>query len=71
MTAAAIRIQESQLDPRAAVLDHTVPAGEPYLLEANTAPGMTSHSLAPMAARVDGMEFADLCVHILEMCDVG
>ncbi len=46
-------------------------AGQPYLLEANTAPGMTSHSLAPMAARVDGLEFADLCVRILEMCDVG
>jgi len=46
-------------------------AGEPYLLEANTAPGMTSHSLAPMAARVAGIEFADLCVQILEMCDVG
>lgn len=46
-------------------------AGEPYLLEANTAPGMTSHSLAPMAARVDGLEFADFCVKILEMCDVG
>jgi D-alanine-D-alanine ligase len=43
-------------------------AGAPYLLEANTAPGMTSHSLAPMAARVDGLEFADLCVRILEMC---
>lgn len=50
------------------LLDDT---GEPYLLEANTAPGMTSHSLAPMAARVDGLEFADLCVRILEMCDVG
>jgi len=46
-------------------------AGTPFLLEANTAPGMTSHSLAPMAARVDGLEFADLCVRILEMCDVG
>jgi D-alanine-D-alanine ligase len=46
-------------------------AGQPYLLEANTAPGMTSHSLAPMAARVDGLDFADLCVRILEMCDVG
>lgn len=46
-------------------------AGNPYLLEANTAPGMTSHSLAPMAARVDGLEFPDLCVRILEMCDVG
>jgi D-alanine-D-alanine ligase len=45
--------------------------GAPYLLEANTAPGMTSHSLAPMAARVDGLEFADLCVRILEMSDVG
>jgi D-alanine-D-alanine ligase len=46
-------------------------AGNPYLLEANTAPGMTSHSLAPMAAKVDGLEFADLCVRILEMTDVG
>ncbi|OYY95534.1 MAG: D-alanine--D-alanine ligase [Hydrogenophilales bacterium 28-61-23] len=46
-------------------------AGNPYLLEANTAPGMTSHSLAPMAARVDGLEFADLCIRILELCDVG
>jgi D-alanine-D-alanine ligase len=46
-------------------------AGNPYLLEANTAPGMTSHSLAPMAAKVDGLAFADLCVRILEMCDVG
>jgi urea carboxylase-associated protein 1 len=32
MTAAAIRIQESTLAPEAAVLDHTLPAGEPYLL---------------------------------------
>lgn len=33
MTATAIRIQESNLNPTAAVLDHTLPAGEPYLLE--------------------------------------
>lgn len=33
MTAAAIRIKESQLDPDWAVLDYTLPAGEPYLLE--------------------------------------
>jgi D-alanine-D-alanine ligase len=46
-------------------------AGKPYLLEANTAPGMTSHSLAPMAARADGIDFPELCVRILEMCDVG
>ncbi len=45
--------------------------GQPFLLEANTAPGMTSHSLAPMAARVDGLEFDELCVRILELCDVG
>ena len=32
-TATAIRIQESRLDPKHAVLDHTLPAGEPYLLE--------------------------------------
>ena len=32
MTASAIRIQESTLSPAAAVLDHTLPAGEPYLL---------------------------------------
>ena len=33
MTATAISIHESVLDPRQAVLDHTLPAGEPYLLE--------------------------------------
>jgi urea carboxylase-associated protein 1 len=33
MTAAAIRIHESTLDQKLAVLDHTLPAGEPYLLE--------------------------------------
>ena len=32
-TATAIRLRESALDPAAAVYDHTVPAGEPYLLE--------------------------------------
>jgi len=32
MTASAIRIRESSLDPATAVIDHTVPAGEPYLL---------------------------------------
>ncbi len=45
-------------------------AGRPYLLEANTAPGMTDHSLVPMAARVAGLEFADLCVRILELAHV-
>lgn len=33
----------------------------PYLLEVNTAPGMTSHSLVPMAAKAVGLSYADLC----------
>ena len=36
-----------------------------YLLEVNTVPGMTSHSLVPKAARQIGMDFPDLCVEIL------
>lgn len=38
---------------------------KPWLLEMNTSPGMTSHSLVPMAARATGMSYADLCVAIL------
>ena len=41
-------------------------AGNPFVLEVNTAPGMTSHSLVPMAARQAGMDFAELCWRILE-----
>jgi D-alanine-D-alanine ligase len=37
-----------------------------YLLEVNTTPGMTSHSLVPKAARAVGIEFDELCWHILE-----
>ncbi|MBI3432497.1 MAG: D-alanine--D-alanine ligase [Hydrogenophilales bacterium] len=40
--------------------------GNPYLLEVNTAPGMTDHSLVPMAARVAGLDFDTLCLKILE-----
>ncbi len=39
--------------------------GEPWLLEMNTSPGMTSHSLVPMSARASGMSYAQLCVEIL------
>jgi D-alanine-D-alanine ligase len=46
-------------------------AGAPYLLEANTSPGMTDHSLVPMAARQAGMSFAQLVVRILELSHVG
>jgi D-alanine-D-alanine ligase len=40
-------------------------------LEVNTSPGMTGHSLVPMAAREAGMPFADLCVEILRGAHVG
>ena len=40
--------------------------GKPWVLEVNTVPGMTSHSLVPMAAREDGIDFAELCWRILE-----
>jgi D-alanine-D-alanine ligase len=43
--------------------DHS---GNPWLLEANTSPGMTDHSLVPMAARAAGIDFDALCLRILE-----
>ena len=46
-------------------------AANPYLLEVNTAPGMTDHSLVPMAARAVGLSYEDLCVRILEGARVG
>ncbi len=45
--------------------------GRPFLLEVNTSPGMTDHSLVPMAARAVGMSYEDLCLQILEGADVG
>jgi D-alanine-D-alanine ligase len=39
--------------------------GKPYLLEMNTSPGMTSHSLVPMAAKATGIEYADLVLWLL------
>jgi len=35
-----------------------------YLLEMNTSPGMTSHSLVPMSAKAAGMSYEQLCVHL-------
>jgi len=40
---------------------------EPFLLEVNTSPGMTGHSLVPMAAKAEGMGYEDLCVEILQL----
>ena len=41
-------------------------AGEPCLLEVNTVPGMTDHSLVPMAAAAAGLSFTDLLLEILQ-----
>jgi D-alanine-D-alanine ligase len=45
--------------------------GRAFLLEVNTVPGMTDHSLVPMAARAVGMSYEDLCLRILEAAHVG
>jgi D-alanine-D-alanine ligase len=45
--------------------------GRPFLLEVNTSPGMTDHSLVPMAARAVGLSYEELCVKILESAHVG
>jgi len=39
---------------------------QPFLLEMNTSPGMTGHSLVPMAARAAGMSYEQLCVQLVE-----
>ena len=38
---------------------------KPYLLEINTSPGMTSHSLVPMAARAAGLSYPQLCLELI------
>ncbi|HEU5436739.1 MAG TPA: D-alanine--D-alanine ligase, partial [Telluria sp.] len=38
---------------------------QPFLIEANTSPGMTGHSLVPMAARATGLGYEDLCLQIV------
>nr|AIA13184.1 D-alanine--D-alanine ligase [uncultured bacterium] len=43
---------------------------EPFLLEVNTSPGMTGHSLVPMAAKAAGVSYEDLCVEILRGADL-
>jgi D-alanine-D-alanine ligase len=39
---------------------------KPFLLEMNTSPGMTGHSLVPMAARAAGMSYEQLCLHLVQ-----
>ncbi|MXS76629.1 D-alanine--D-alanine ligase [Nitrosomonas sp. JL21] len=45
-------------------------AGQCYFLEANTSPGMTSHSLVPMAAKAVGISFNELVMNILALAHV-
>jgi D-alanine-D-alanine ligase len=47
------------------------PDGSFSFLEVNTSPGMTGHSLVPMAAKVAGLDFPELCVEILRGAHVG
>ena len=46
---------------------------QPWLLEMNTSPGMTGHSLVPMAAKATGMSYPELCMQILKdaRCKIG
>ncbi|MEY3945074.1 MAG: hypothetical protein RL697_1087, partial [Pseudomonadota bacterium] len=39
---------------------------KPYLLEINTSPGMTGHSLVPMSARAAGISYEQLCLQLLQ-----
>ncbi|MEO6625166.1 MAG: ATP-grasp domain-containing protein, partial [Burkholderiaceae bacterium] len=43
---------------------------KPYLLEINTSPGMTSHSLVPMSARADGLSYEALCMQLLALASL-
>jgi D-alanine-D-alanine ligase len=47
------------------------PDGSFQFLEVNTSPGMTGHSLVPMAAKAEGVSFGDLCLEILRDAHVG
>ncbi|HYN53476.1 MAG TPA: D-alanine--D-alanine ligase [Methylotenera sp.] len=46
-------------------------SGKHYFLEVNTSPGMTDHSLVPMAAKAAGISFEELVIQILDTADVG
>ena len=43
---------------------------KPSLLEINTSPGMTSHSLVPMSARAAGLSYEALCVQLLSLASL-
>jgi D-alanine-D-alanine ligase len=43
---------------------------QPYLLEINTSPGMTSHSLVPMSAKAAGISYPELCLQLLQLASL-
>lgn len=43
---------------------------QPWLLEVNTSPGMTSHSLVPMAAKAEGTSYEQLCLQLIQAADL-
>jgi D-alanine-D-alanine ligase len=43
---------------------------KPYLLEINTSPGMTGHSLVPMSAKAAGIDYPDLCLQVLALASL-
>ena len=45
--------------------------GNAYMLEVNTSPGMTDHSLVPMAARVAGISYEALVMRVLSLATLG
>ena len=45
--------------------------GEAYFLEVNTSPGMTDHSLVPMAAREAGLSYDELVLRVLSLATLG
>ena len=45
--------------------------GDAFLLEVNTSPGMTDHSLVPMAARAAGISYDELVLRVLTLATLG
>ena len=69
LTLAAYRLLGCRGWGRADLMLHTDAASglrRPYLLEMNTSPGMTSHSLVPMSARAAGISYEALCLQLLQ-----
>jgi D-alanine-D-alanine ligase len=65
LAVAAYRALGCRMWGRADVMLDASNQNSPYLLEMNTSPGMTSHSLVPMAAKAAGVAYADLVLWIL------